>query len=79
MPIEFVAEFEQRFLRVRDSEMARGLRRKSRAHVILNAAQKLIYEMQIDPSDWVYSQHEIYDYVHRKQLNLRYSLAILSL
>lgn len=77
LPIEFVAEFEQRFLRTRDSETARGLRKKSRAYVLWKAAQKLIYEMQIDPSDWLYSAHEIYDYFHRRKLSLRYSLAIL--
>lgn len=77
LPIEFVAEFEQRFLRTRDSETARGLRKKSRAYILWKAAQKLIYEMQIDPSDWLYSAHEIYDYFYRRKLSLRYSLAIL--
>ncbi|MCK6595083.1 MAG: hypothetical protein L6Q37_03275 [Bdellovibrionaceae bacterium] len=77
LPIEFIAEFEQRFLRIRDSETTKRLRKKSRAFVIWKAAQKLIYEMQIDPSDWLYSAHEIYDYFYRRKLSLRYSLAIL--
>lgn len=77
LPMEFVAEFEQRFIRIRDSETIKGLRRKSRAYVIWKAAQRVIYELQIDPSDWLYSSHEIYDYFHRRKLSLRYSFAIL--
>lgn len=77
LPQEFVAEFELRFLRVRDSETVSGKRRMSRAYVLWNAAQKVIFELQMDPSDWLYSVHEIYDYFHLRQLSLRYTLAIL--
>jgi len=77
LPIEFVNEFEKRFISARDSETARGLRKKSRAYTLWKAAQKVIVELQIDPSDWFYSTHEIYDHFHRRRLSLRYTNAIL--
>lgn len=77
LPEEFVAEFEKRFVRVRDSETTKGIRQKSRSYSIWKAAQKVIFELQIDPSDWLYSTHEIYDHFHKKQLSLRYIYSIL--
>jgi hypothetical protein len=77
LPEEFVAEFEMRFVRVRDSETLKGLRKKSRSHCIWKAVQKAIIELQIDPSDWIYQTHEIYDYFHRQRFSLRYINAIL--
>lgn len=77
LPIEFVNEFEKRFIRARDGETIRGLRKKSRAYTHWKAAQKVIIELQIDPSDWFYSIHEIYDHFHRRRLSLRYTNAIL--
>lgn len=77
LPIEFVNEFEARFVQARDSETKRGIRKKSRAYSLWKAAQKVIIELQIDPSDWFYSIHEIYDHFHRRRLSLRYTNAIL--
>jgi hypothetical protein len=53
LPEEFVDEFEKRFLRVRDSETIKGLRKFSRAHIIWRAAQHLIISVKLDPSEWV--------------------------
>jgi hypothetical protein len=77
LPVEFVAEFEERFVRARDSETAKGLRKKSRSYAIWKAAQKAIIAAQIDPSDWLYHTHEIYDHFHRHRYSLRYTQAIL--
>jgi hypothetical protein len=77
LPMEFVAEFEERFVRARDSETTRGLRKKSRCNAIWKAAQRVIVAVQIDPSDWLYHTHEIYDYFHRQRYSLRYMKAIL--
>ena len=77
LPVEFVEEFEERFVRARDSETIRGLRKKSRSYLIWKAAQRAIVALQIDPSDWIYSSHEIYDHFHRQQYSLRYINAIL--
>ncbi|GEM_PF-940444 len=77
LPTEFVEEFEKRFIRTRDSETIKGLRKKSRAYSHWKAAQKVIVELQIDPSDWFYSIHEIYDHFCRRRLSLRYINSIL--
>jgi len=79
LPSEFVAEFELRFIRSRDSETIQGKRRTSRAQILWQAAEKLIIAVKIDPSEWFYSIHEIYDYFHQKQLSLRYIYAIIKI
>ena len=79
LPIEFVSEFEKRFIRVRDSETITGRRKKSRAHIIWRAAQKAIAAIQIEPSEWFYHIHEIYDHFHRCQYSLRYIHVILKI
>ena len=66
LPKEFVAEFEKRFIRVRDSEVDRGKRRASRGQQVWKAAQKMIVAIGIEPTDWFYFTHEIYDYFHQK-------------
>lgn len=77
LPAEFVAEFEERFVRARDSETIQGLRKKTRSYVIWTAAKKAIVAIQLDPSDWLYHTHEIYDHFHRQQYSLRYIRSIL--
>jgi len=77
LPQEFVAEFENRFIRFRDSETQSGRRKKSRAFILWTAARKMISQVPVDPSDWFYHTHEIYDYFHRQKYSLRYTLAIL--
>lgn len=77
LPLEFVAEFEKRFIRVRDSETESGRRKKSRAHIVWRAAQKTIVAVQIEPSEWFYHIHEIYDHFHGCRYSVRYIHAIL--
>jgi hypothetical protein len=77
LPVEFVGEFEERFVSARDSETIRGLRAKARCYSTWKAAQRAIVALQIDPSDWLYHTHEIYDYFHRQQYSLRYMRTIL--
>lgn len=72
LPVEFVGEFEKRFLRVRDSETINGRRKKSRAHIIWRAAQKSIAAIQIEPSEWFYHTQEIYDHFHKQRYSVRY-------
>jgi len=79
LPEEFVAEFENRFIKTRDSETIAGKRKTSRARVTWKAAQKLIVVVQIDPSEWFYYNNEIYDYFFQKKYSLRYCHSILNL
>jgi len=52
LPIEFVEEFESRYLRTRDSETRKGRRKNSHARSKWKAAQKMIVALKIDPSEW---------------------------
>jgi hypothetical protein len=79
LPIEFVEEFESRFLRSRDAETRKGRRKTSHARSKWNAAKKMIVALNIDPSEWYYYNKEIYDYFHEQQLSISYSISILSL
>lgn len=79
LPIEFVEEFESRFLRTRDSETRKGRRKTSHARSKWNAAKKMIVALKIDPSEWYYYNKEVYDYFHEQQLSISYSISILSL
>lgn len=78
LPTEFVDEFEARFLSSRDRFSKEGIKKRIRSHSIWKAAQRLIIELQIDPSDWFYSKYEIYDHFHRRRLSLRYIRSILN-
>ena len=62
LPEEFVADFEKRFIRKRDSEVDSGKRRTSRAMQVWRAAQKMIVSVAVEPTDWYFSTYEIYDY-----------------
>jgi hypothetical protein len=77
LPSEFVAEFENRFLRVRDSEIESGRRKRTRARIIWTAAQKMISTIPVDPTDWFYHTLEMYDYFQRQKYSIRYAQAIL--
>ncbi len=79
LPEVFVDEFESRFIRVRDSETKNGKRRVSRATTIWQAAQRMIIGLQIEPSEWFYHTHEIYDYFYDKKYSVRYIHSILKL
>lgn len=79
LPPEFVAEFESRFLRVRDSETDSGKRKKTRSRIMWTTAQKMIDSIPVDPTDWYFHSFEIYDYFERHQYSIRYAHAILRL
>ncbi|TNF28846.1 MAG: site-specific integrase [Deltaproteobacteria bacterium] len=79
LPEEFVAEFEKRFIRKRDSEVDKGKRRTSRAMHIWKAAQKMIVSINVEPSDWYYSIYDIYDYFHSKKYSIRYIQSIIKI
>jgi hypothetical protein len=77
LPAEFTLEFEQRFVRSRDSETTAGKRRLSRAQNLWRAASRMIIAIHHEPSDWFYHIPEIYDYFYEKQYSVRYICAIL--
>lgn len=79
LPIEFVEEFEKRYLRTRDAETRKGRRKTSHARSKWKAAQKMIVALRIDPSEWYYYNKEVYDYFHTQQLSMSYTISILSL
>lgn len=79
LPSEFVLEFEQRFIRQRDSETKEGRRRKSRAMGIWKAAQQMIATIHVDPSEWLCYTPEIYDYFYERKFSIRYINSILKL
>ena len=79
LPIEFVEEFESRYLRTGDSETRKGRRKTSHARSKWNAAKKMIGALKIAPSEWYYYNKEVYDYFHEQQLSISYTISILSL
>jgi hypothetical protein len=79
LPEEFKAEFELRYLRQRDSQTVRRLRRFTRAHILWRAVQKLIIHIKIEPSEWHLNQDQIYDYFFERKLSLSYSGKIISM
>jgi hypothetical protein len=79
LPSEFVAEFEARFVRARDSETIAKRRRKTRAQIIWRAAQRAIREVGADPGEWFYHTYEFYDYFFRAKLSVKYVLVILKM
>lgn len=52
--IQFVEEFEKRFVRNEDAATLAGKRRRSRAQYIWSSAKKMIFKLQIEPSEWFY-------------------------
>jgi len=79
LPEEFVAEFEKRFIRKRDSEVDSGKRRTSRAMQVWKAAQKMIVSIKVEPTDWYFSTYEIYDYFHSKKYSIRYIQSVIKI
>ena len=45
--------------------------------MIWQAAQKMIIAVNMDPSEWFYYTHEIYDHFYERQLSIRYMSVIL--
>lgn len=79
LPSEFVAEFEKRFVRPRDSQTEQGLRKTTRSFVVWRAAQRMIMHVCVEPSEWFYHTHEIYDYFHSQKMSLRYLSSVLKM
>lgn len=79
LPDEFVAEFEGRFIRSRDSETESGRRRTSRAHIIWRTAQRMIRTIGIPPSEWFEHSYEIYDWFYHQQYSISYLVKIIRL
>lgn len=77
LPSEFVAEFEDRFIRRHDSETLAGKRARSRAQTLWNAAQSFVIRVGIDPSEWFFHLPEIYDYFYQREYSIRYTTAVL--
>lgn len=76
LPSEFVAEFEKVFVRKSDSQTEQGLRRTTRSHVIWRAAQRMIVAVGVEPSHWVYSYRDIYEYMIVQKMSVRYARGI---
>lgn len=79
LPSEFVAEFEQRFIRKRDSQVEKGLRKNTRAYTTWRAAQRLIVAIGSDPSDWFYETFKFYDYFYHQKMSVRYLQSVLKM
>jgi hypothetical protein len=79
LPSEFVAEFEQRFIRKRDSQTENGLRRTTRAFVSWRAAQRLIVAMESEPTEWLYHAIDAYEFMHQQKWSVRYSSSVLKI
>lgn len=77
LPIEFVSEFERCFLRTRDSQTEQGIRKNTRSYVTWRAAQRMIVVIAVDPSEWFYHTHSIYDYFYSQKMSLRYISSVL--
>ncbi len=77
LPQEFVAEFEDRFIRKRDSQTEQKLRKSTRAYITWRAAQRLIIAISVEPSEWFYHTHRIYDYFFNQKMSLRYLQGVL--
>jgi len=77
LPSEFAAEFENRFVRKRDSQTEQELRKNTRAYVTWRAAQRLIVAINTDPSEWFYHTDRFYDYFCSQKMSLRYLQGVL--
>ena len=77
LPMEFVEEFEKRFIRQSDSQTEQGLRKTSRAQKRWKSAQRMIAAIGTDPSDWFYDMHRIYDYFYNLKMSPKYTNALI--
>lgn len=78
LPIQFVEEFEKRFVKSEDAQTLSGKRKRSRASYIWNSAKRIIFKLQIEPSEWFYYSKEVYDYFYQEQISLHYASSILN-
>jgi len=80
LPDEFVAEFEERFIRARGvfTEAQRKRRSKQR-YTTWRAAQKIIVLVGLEPTNWFFHNERFYDLFHEKQYSLGYAKSILAM
>jgi hypothetical protein len=72
LPIEFVEEFELRFVKRRDSQTENGTRKRSRAYTSWRSAQTMIAAIGVEPSEWFYHTNDIYDYFYNRKASVKY-------
>ncbi len=80
LPDEFVAEFEERFIRARNvfNEHIRQQQNRQR-HGSWRAAQKVIIAVGIEPCNWFFHNEKFYDIFYLKQFSLGYLARVLSM
>lgn len=78
LPMEFVEEFELRFVQKKDSQTESGTRKRSRAYTAWRAAQRMITAIGVEPSEWFYHTNDIYDYFYNQKASLKYMSSILT-
>ena len=71
LPLEFVEEFELRFVQKKDSQTEEGTRKRSRAYTAWRAAQRMITAIGVEPSEWFYHTNDIYDYFYSQKSSLK--------
>ena len=76
LPIEFVEEFEKRFV-TKTFLSADRKYNSNRALRLWKAAQKLIVSIEHEPSEWYYNIYDFYDYFRDRKLSIRYMNEIL--
>ena len=77
LPYEFVAEFEERFIRKSVRQTEEGFRRSASAYKKWQAAQRMIVAIGTDPSEWFYDTYKIYDYFYHQKMSVSYISSIL--
>lgn len=73
LPEPLLLQFEERYFA--GSRLQRVLKNKELSH--WRAAQKLIFEIQLEPSDWYDETHRIYDWFHKQRFELSYVKKII--
>lgn len=77
---EFVAEFEERFIRTRDVfPNTQRIQRTRQRQVTWRAAQKIIVAVGIEPTNWFYHPGQFYDLFYQKQYSVGYMRRVLGM
>jgi hypothetical protein len=80
IPLAFRAEFESRFLsRPQRFSSPRSKERQQKAHVLWNAAQKLILHIKQEPSEWYLHQFTINDFFFDRGYSISYINKIIKI
>lgn len=73
LPEPMLRQFEERYFC--GSRLQRVLKNKELSH--WRAAQKLILDLQLEPSDWYDETHQIYDWFHKQRFGISYIKKII--